>query len=315
MADAAPVDPVERVAQYVVTSENRAEFMDKKLDIAKPVEKIVAPDAKLEIPVLGEKKEEVKTAEPQKEAAPEEKKEHPIKERFSEMAAKRREAEAREKVALERAEKAEREAAELRTKGAPPSPEQKPDTLGAAPRREEFKSDDEYIDAKVAYGVKKDRIEQAAVAEKNRIEAETTKVLTTWQERLDATRTEIEDFDEKIDNAKSVVFSNQVRDAILESPMGPRILYYFAEHKEEAEKLKGLSALSAIRAIGRLEADLTPKEKAATSPSKAEVQVSKAPAPISPLKGASAPESPVDSDGKFKGTYAQFKQLRKEKKI
>ncbi len=47
MADAAPAVPAEpKVAQYVVTGENRAEFMEKRLDLAKPEEKVVAPDSK-----------------------------------------------------------------------------------------------------------------------------------------------------------------------------------------------------------------------------------------------------------------------------
>src|SRR6267378_1753867 len=308
----------ERIAQHVVTSENRADFMNKRLDIAKPLEKVIEPDAKDKAPSVELKTvEPPKTEEPLKEVEPAPKKEHPIQERFSKMAEQRREAEAKATAERDRAEKAIRELEELKAKGAP-TPEPKPEeSLGEKPARDKFQNEAEFTEKLVEWSIKKDRIEQATAIEKARIETEEKRVLTNWQERLDQTRDEIEDYDEKIESAKNVMFSNQVRDAILESPIGPRILYYFAEHPAEAEKLKGLSALSAVRSIGRLEADLTPKEKETTSPQekKGEAHISKAPAPISPLKGASAPENLVDGEGKFKGSFKQYKQLRKEGKL
>jgi hypothetical protein len=46
------------------------------------------------------------------------------------------------------------------------------------------------------------------------------------------------------------------------------------------------------------------------------VEISKAPAPISPLKGGSpVVDVPVDSNGEFKGSFAKYKELRTAGKI
>ena len=306
-----------RTAQHVVTGENRKEFMNKRLDIAAPMAKVVTPESK----TAEEKKAEAKPAAEEKKAEPEKKEEHPINERFSQMAEKRREAEAREKAAAERAEKAERELQELRTKATPPPlPEKAPDPIDAKPTRDQFQSDTEFMEKLVDWSIKKDRAERAAEESKAREETARSQVLTTWQQRLNKAREDLPDYNEKIESAKDVVFSNQVRDAILESDVGPLILYHFADHRDEAEKLRGMSINAALLSLGRLEAKLTQKEKEVTNPpvlesEKKTATVSRAPAPISTLKASSAPENLVGSDGKFSGNYKQYKQLRKEGKL
>ncbi len=130
------------------------------------------------------------------------------------------------------------------------------------------------------------------------------------------------DYEAKL-NAATVKVSDDVRDAILESDVGPQILYHFAEHPEDAERLGKLSVGGALRELGRLEAKLekaTEKEPASPvtkSPVLAAVaEVSKAPEPITPLRGANKPvETRVDSNGNYHGTYAQYKKDRAAGKI
>ncbi len=312
-----------RTAQNVVTSENRAEFMAKRLDLSTPAEKVVTPDTKTPAAEtkIADVKVDPKADDKTEGAEPAPKKEVPIQERFGKMAEQRRAAEARATAAEEARSKAERELQELKSKAAPAEPEPKPDELEAKPTREKFATDAEYTDALIAHAIKKDRIEQAEVAAQAKEVAARNKVLADWQTRLAKTREELPDYQEKIDAASGVAFSDQVRDAILESEVGPQILYYFAEpeHQHEAEELRGLSAIAAVRRIGRLEAELTAGKKTATTTpqreEKREAHVSKAPAPISALKASSAPENLVDASGKFKGDYKQFKALRREGKI
>ena len=306
-----------RTAQHVVTGDNRAEFMAKRLDLAQPMTKVVAPDTKDAKPTDADVVDDIQVLREKKGDEPAPKKEQPIQERFGKMAEQRKAAEARAAAAEARATAAEREAQELKSKAAPAAPETKIEEVEAKPRRESFATEAEFTENLVDWSIKKDRIERAAEAEKAREETERSKVLADWQSRLTKAKSELPDYQEKIDAAASVTFSDQVRDAILESDVGPRILYHFAEHPEEAEALKGMTALAAVRRIGRLEAELTPPKKAATSlpEEKRDVHVSKAPAPISALKASSAPENLVGSDGKFKGDFKQYKALRKEGKI
>ena len=78
----------------------------------------------------------------------------------------------------------------------------------------------------------------------------------------------------------------------------------------------GRTDFSQIREIGKLEAMLSADKPVAAKAISSAPKISKAPPPINPLKGASAPmDNLVDSNGNFSGTYAQFKALEKAGKI
>ena len=109
-----------------------------------------------------------------------------------------------------------------------------------------------------------------------------------------------------------------MRDAILESEVGPKILYHFAKNPDEAERIGKLSVAKALKELGKLEATLqTNPVKTGKNPvSQVSKEVKPAVEPISPLRGANAPVEPaVGSDGKFKGSYAEWKAARKAGKI
>lgn len=310
-----PEVPASRV---VVTSENRTDFMNKKLDIQS-----VKPEP--------EKTEAVTEAEPEAKAEPETKAEqkpeekqeqkkektHPIKERMGELANARKEAEAKATAAEERAAKAEREAAELRAKLNPPKPETE---VSTEPQRAQFNDENEYLKALVDHRVEVKESEREKARQDALAKAESDKSIASWKERVAEMQKEVPDYAEKI-NAATVMVSEEVRDAIIDSEVGPRILLHLAEKPEDAERIGKLTIRRALKEIGKLEAQYTPKAEAKPEP-KAEakpagtVEISKAPAPISPLKGASAAvESTVDSNGVFHGTYAQWKAQRKAGKI
>ena len=118
------------------------------------------------------------------------------------------------------------------------------------------------------------------------------------------------DFEDMVSSSE-VAVSDQVRDAILESDIGPKILYHLAENPEIGDKLAKMSTINALREIGRLEAKLE-----APTGSEKPVSVSKAPAPIKPIKAmGSTLDSKIDSNGEFHGTYAQWKAARQSGKI
>ena len=83
--------------------------------------------------------------------------------------------------------------------------------------------------------------------------------------------------------------------ALMEADNGHDIAYYLGQHMDEAKAIAQMSPLGQVRAIGRLEAKL------AATPPKA-VTPSKAPAPITPLKGtedaANASAEPKDDNYK-----------------
>ena len=140
------------------------------------------------------------------------------------------------------------------------------------------------------------------------------KMLNEWQSRLDAAKTELPDYEDMVASS-DVQVSDAVRDAILESDVGPRILYHLAENPDVAEKLNAGSMISALRQIGKLEAQFEKKETPVAE-SKPSVARSKAPAPINPIKGSSGVvDVGVDTNGEFHGTYQQWKESRKSGKL
>lgn len=287
----------------VVTPDNHAAFVESKLN----------PQAE---PVKEEKKEEAKVEEPKaedKEAQGLDKKEGKLNKRFSELTEQRKAAEAR-------AEAAERKAAELEAKLNPPK--QKTED---GPKRDQFASDEEFQQALVDHRVDQKLREKEAKEAEAKQNEQREKTIKGFKSRQDAFVKETPDYAEKLEAAE-VVVSNEVRDMIVESDFGPQILYHFANNPEEAERIRDMTAAGAARAFGKLEARFE-NEKAPQGASKSEsekpkevsapkVEISKAPAPITPLKGANAPaDLPINGKGEWTGTYQEYKAAVEAGKI
>jgi hypothetical protein len=119
------------------------------------------------------------------------------------------------------------------------------------------------------------------------------------------------DFEAMVSSA-DVTVSNEVRDAIFESDVGPRILYHLAENPDFAQKLQGMTLTAALRTIGKLEAQYE-KTEPQTKPA---VGKSKAPVPINPIKSAAnGRDVALTSDGQFHGSYQAWKAARLAGKI
>lgn len=300
-----------RASTVVVTGENRAEFMSRKLEIAAPVKAEAAPVK--EVVKEPEAKLEPEKGGPKVDDAKKEKKEG-INERFSELTHQRKEAEARETKERERAEKAEKRAAELEAKLAPaPAPKDE-----GEPKRDSYASDDEYATAVIDHRVEKKLAERDKTQREAAERVEQEKLADSWKSRVVELKKEVPDYDDII-GASQVKVHNAVRDAIFESEAGPRILIHIAQTDGEAERLAKMTVTRAVKEIGKLEDKFLkkpePKAEQKQEPKK-EVEISKAPAPITPLKGASSPvELPIDAKGEWTGTYKQFKEAVNAGKI
>jgi hypothetical protein len=137
-------------------------------------------------------------------------------------------------------------------------------------------------------------------------------IIQSWAQKVQAAKAEMPDFDDMVASS-DVVVNNAVRDAILESDVGPKILYHLAENNDLAKKIASLSPNAALREIGKLEARFEAKpETAQTAP----VIKSKAPAPIQPIRGGQGkPDVPLSTDGQWHGSYQAWKAARKSGKI
>lgn len=293
----------EREASNVLTSENSGEFYANKLGLATeaPVEAVETE------PTVEDTPQSEPVADEPKPVEEGEKKPNPkLEKRFSELT-KQREM-ARQEADRERQRAADLEARlEALERGSKPVKQDEPNK---EPQPSDFTDAFEYAKALAEFSTAKaleNRDKQEAERKANE---ERQKVMTSWQTKLEAAKSELPDYEDMIASS-DVVVSDQVRDAILESDVGPKILYHLAENPEVATKISGLSLTSALREIGKLEARF---EKTAEAPKPA-VRKSNAPAPINPIRGGSNVDVPMTADGEFTGSIQQWKEMRKAGKI
>lgn len=296
----------ERLASSVVTSDNYAEFAAQRLGLGDPApESEAAPEAEPQAQV-----ESNEPAEPEEAKPTEEKKPNPrLEKRFSEITKQREQARAEAQREREAREALEARLKELEAKVAPPA---KTDDLGQEPKPDQFTDAFEYAKALAEWTAEKKLQERDKQEAERKAAVEREQFVKTWADRVQQTMKEIPDYEEMIASS-DVEVSNPVRDAIMESDVGPKILYHLAENPEIAARWKNLSLTAALREVGKLEAQLERKpeqQKAAV------VERTKAPDPITPIRATTIKaDIPMGADGEFRGTYQEWKEARRAKKI
>ena len=288
-----------KVAANVVTSENLAEFNAKRMGLADTPTDVVAPSAEplekedvLSEPI--EASEEATTTEDRKRIPK-------LEKRFEKIANERENAREEARKERQQRESLEAKVRELEAKIQPQKVE-----VVEEPQPEQFNDMFEYAKALTDYKVEERMNLEKQKVEQAKVEAQRLDVINTWAKRVESAKSEMPDFEDMVGSA-DVVVSNEVRDAIFESDVGPRILYHLAENPEIATKLQGMTVISALRTIGKLEAQF---EKAEPQ-TKPVVGKSKAPAPINPIRSAAnGRDVNLTSDGNFHGSYQAWKAAR-----
>lgn len=141
------------------------------------------------------------------------------------------------------------------------------------PRRDQFASDDEWVDAKVEWKLG----QREAKSAQERQQHQAGKTLQTT-EKLYAEAAKIPGFDR--DDFDSLPLTKPLVEALIESDHAPKLMAYLNGNPEEVTRIAGLSAARQAAEIGKLEVKVS--EKPAVKPSKA-------PAPITPVGGAKTP--------------------------
>ena len=296
----------EKEAGQVLTSENAAEFYANRLGLAESPAAPEAEESSEPEAVVEQSEPEEAEAEAKQEG---ERKQNPkLERRFSEITKQREEARKEAQQEREARQALEARLAALEKQGQP----QKANPVDEKPQPSQFSDAFEYAEALAEYTA------DQRIANMKREEAEAKqaeerqKVISQWTSKVQAAKTSLPDFDDIVASS-DVVVNDDIRDAILESDVGPQILYHLAENDEIAKKITGLSPKAALREIGKLEARFEAKPEAEKP---APIVRSKAPAPIQPIRGGkNTPDVPMGSDGVFFGTAAQWKELRKAGKI
>ena len=301
MSDA-PVTEQPKQAGTVVTSENLADFNANKLGLASETSPTAAEvDENPSEPAAKYGQSEPKLAEDEATGTEEKKQNPKLEKRFSELTKARKEAEAR-------AEELEKRLVALEGNQAP----QKAPESNQKPTPDSYKDAFEYAEALADWSAENALARRDQEVKQKEVQAKRDTVIKTWTEKLEATKAELPDYEDMV-SSSTVVVSDTVRDAILESDVGPRILYELASDDELAEKITSMSLPSALKLIGKLEAQFEKTEAPAKAERKSFAAKSNAPEPIRPLRSTGG-VADVAMDGE-QVSFQQWKAGRLAGKI
>ena len=305
MSEAQVAEVVEqpKQASSIVTSENLAEFNADKLGLASEESPTAATVEETPVePAAEEGQSEPKLADDEATGTEEKKQNPKLEKRFSELTKQRKEAEAR-------AEELERRLAAIEGKQAPQ--QQAPEST-QKPTPDNYRDAFEYAEALSQWSAEQALLKREQEVKQKEFEVQKQKVIQTWQQKLEATIAELPDYEDMVASS-NVKVNDTVRDAILESNVGPRILYELASDDDIAEKLSTMSTASALKLIGKLEAKFEKTEEPVKAEKKTVAAKSKAPEPIRPLRSTGG-VAEVSMDGNDM-SYQQWKAARQAGKI
>jgi hypothetical protein len=298
-------------ASSVVTSSNAAEFYAERLGLADSPEETAAETEDTQVvenpdsePATEESSSEPKAEDEAEEA---EKPKDKLEKRFSKITRQRDEANTR-------AEQLESRLRELEAR-ANPQPIAQTANVDDKPQASQFNDAFEYAEALAEWSAEKALRDRDIAESQRKADEERNKVIESWNQKVAKAKGSMPDFDEIVSSSTTVV-SDAVRDAIIESDVGAQILYHLASDDEYAESIAKMPAIKALKEIGRLEARFEAEQEKPETKARTVTQ-SKAPAPISPLKGGKSAGADVlvDTNGEFYGSYAQWKAARKANRI
>jgi hypothetical protein len=298
----------EKEAGQVLTSENAAEFYANRLGLAEsPAETEAGEESE---PVAEDTQSEPKEAEKEANQEGERKQNPKLEKRFSEITKQREEA--RKEAQNERQARVELEQRLAALEQQRQPQQQQAFNVDQEPQPSQFADAFEYAKALAEYSTEKALAERDRQVAQAREQEAQQKIIQSWAQKVQDAKAELPDFDDLVASS-DVVVNNAVRDAILESDVGPKILYHLAENNDLAKRIASLSPNAALREIGRLEAKFEAKpDTKQTAP----VVRSKAPAPIQPIRGGQGqPDVPMSANGEWHGSYQAWKLARKAGKI
>ena len=160
-----------------------------------------------------------------------------------------------------------------------PQTETKPKPAEGEPKAEQFKSYEEFLEARAEWKAEQ-RVktllgELRDNAQRQAGQAEQSKLQAQWEKRVGEALTTYDDFEE-VALSPEVPISEPMMAAILRSPKGADVAYHLGKNHDLAAEIAGLDPISAAIRIGEIAATLSrPTAKKTTD----------APAPITPVGG------------------------------
>lgn len=167
-----------------------------------------------------------------------------------------------------------------------------PEKPAEKPIPENYQTWQEYEDAKDQWTLKTATSEAVKVLKEDTQKSKSDDLLKAkveaYEGKMEKARETYADYDE-VTEAYDGPLTVEMQREMLDSDSGAEIAYYLAKNPKEAEAMAGMSINGMIRAMGKLEAKLE-----AGKSERAAVKTTKAPAPITPVRGSSKVSEPND---------------------
>lgn len=187
--------------------------------------------------------------------------------------------------------------------------ERQPDPLAARPKMEDFQDYEAYLEAladwKAEEKAQRLREELKAESEKTRAKTEADRRMEAFRAAESKFRATVTDYDEAIQDAQDTPMTQVMFDVILESEVGPNILYYLAKNPDEAERIAHLSPARQAAEIGKLEDKLAQQLKDPQKP-----KASNAPPPVNPVRARGSASTPRLDDPNL--SMEEYSRLRRK---
>lgn len=180
------------------------------------------------------------------------------------------------------------------------------------PDPNDYETNAAYIKDLVKYNAKQEKLEIEKAKKEDEKTSTYKKQLDTHLGRVNEFKKSMPDYDDVIseflEDHGDIKFSEAIEETLLTSDLSAEIVYHLAKNKPELDRINSLSPVAAARELGKLELKLS---KESVSEQIEEKKTSKAPTPISPVKGKSGSgleKSVYDNDIPFK----EYEALRRK---
>ena len=165
------------------------------------------------------------------------------------------------------------------------------------PQRESFRDDEAYLQAQIEHLAEKKAAEKIEQREREKQHERTSEA---FLEKAEKAQERYPDFQAVVGNP-ALTINEGMAEFISDSDAGPDLAYYLGKNPMRAAQIAQMSPIKAARELTRIEADLAAKPKP---------RPSQAPAPITPISGASggskAPAEMTDAE------YAKWRRTARK---
>jgi hypothetical protein len=168
---------------------------------------------------------------------------------------------------------------------------------------------DDFLEARDAWKEARD----TQRAEREAVQQHQAEIAETYNARVEEFKAEHPDWDDVV-GAAEIDIPPGVGPALQELDNGPAVVWFLATHPADAKKLGNLSPFLAVAEVGRIAARLekaapeeTPTNGAKAGPDRQPI-VSRAPAPIAPLKGNAVRATTDLNDPTL--SYEEYRKIR-----